>query len=361
MKRRLPKYVSEFADRHGRVRVRFRRKGQAGYYFKATPWTAEFMAEYQACLAKEAAPKLEIGASRSAPGTFSALIAAYYGSPEFLRLKETTRSAYRNMIEKFRDEHGNKRVATLERQHIKAIIGKKATTPAYANNLLDRLKGLMRFAVEIGLRKDNPTIGMRGFKEGSEGFHSWTEEEIKLFEARHPIGTKARLAMALLLYTGQRRSDVVVMGRQHVAEGRIAVCQQKTAARLQIPILPELAAVLAATACPNLTFLTTEYGKPFSPAGFGNWFRDRCNEAGLKECSAHGLRKAASRRLAEAGCTNQQIKAITGHKTDKEVARYTAAADQMRLADQAMDALAGPKGEQNRSNRSEKLAKSEGK
>lgn len=357
MRRRLPKYVSEFIDRHGKVRVRFRRKGQEGYYFKAVPWTPEFMREYQACLDKEAAPKIEIGASRSKPGTISALIAAYYQAPEFLRLKETTKAGYRNMIERFRDEHGDKRVATIERQHIKAIIGKKAKTPAAANNLLDRLKGLMTFAVDIGMRKDNPTLGIRGFRESDDGFHSWTEDEIHHFEDRHPIGSKARLAMALLLYTGQRRSDVVAMGRQHVTDGRISVCQQKTAVRLLIPLHAELAAIVDATPSDNLAFLMTELGRPFTPAGFGNWFRERCNEAGLKQCSAHGLRKAASRRLAEAGCTNQQIKSITGHKTDKEVARYTAAADQAHLAEQAMDALSGPKPERNLATQIEKVDK----
>ena len=100
--------------------------------------------------------------------------------------------------------------------------------------------------------------------------------------------------------------------------------------------------MLGKTVRSNMTFLVTEYGKlPFSAAGFGNWFRDRCNEAGLPQCSAHGLRKAASRRLAEVGCSNQQIKAVTGHVTDKEVSRYTAAADQERLAEQAIDASPG--------------------
>lgn len=359
-RRRLPKYVSEFTDRHGHVRVRFRRKGQEGYYFKAVPWTPEFMLEYQACLDREAAPRIEIGVSRSKPGTISALIAAYYQAPEFLRLKETTKAGYRHMIERFRDEHGDKRVATIERQHIKAIIGKKAKTPAAANNLLDRIKGLMTFAVDIGMRKDNPAIGIRGFREGNDGFHSWTEDEIRQFEDRHAVGTKARLAMALMLHTGQRRADIVAMGRQHITDGRISVCQQKTAARLEIPLSSELKAVLDAVPTTDLTFLMTDYGKPFTSAGFGNWFRDRCDEAGLKQCSAHGLRKAASRRLAEAGCSNQQIKAITGHKTDKEVARYTAAADQKRLADQAMEALAGSKAEQNRATRSKKVAISAG-
>src|SRR5262249_11148250 len=104
------------------------------------------------------------------------------------------------------------------------------------------------------------------------------------------------------------------------------------------------------------TFLVTERGAPFTSAGFGNWFRERCNEAGLSQCSAHGLRKAAATRLANAGCSTDQIKAITGHKSLSEVARYTRAADQQRLARQAMNTLRAEQ-EQKLSNRPTRLDK----
>lgn len=353
--RRLPRYVSEFADRHGKLRVRFRRKGQADHYFQSVPWTPAFMQEYQSCLDREAAPPIQPGIGRTKPGTFNALIAAYYGAPEFKGLRPSTQATYRGIIERFRAKHGDKRVASIERKHIKAIIGGMNETPAAANNLLDRLKALMTLAIDLGMRKDDPTLRMRGYGRTGDGFHTWTEDEIAAFEARHPIGTKARLALALMLYTGQRRSDAVTMGRQHVVGRRIAVRQQKTDARLEIPMHPTLLTVMDGTPRDNMTFLTTTYGKPFTAAGFGNWFRERCNEAGLVQCSAHGLRKAAARRLAEAGCTNQQIKAITGHKTDREVSRYTAAADQVRLADQAMAAAYGMEEEQKLSNREGRL------
>ncbi|HUS98479.1 MAG TPA: tyrosine-type recombinase/integrase, partial [Hyphomicrobiaceae bacterium] len=209
---------------------------------------------------------------------------------------------------------------------------------------------------DIGMRHHDPTHRLKGFRIRNDGFHTWTDEEIAQFEVAHPIGTKARLAFSLLLFTGQRRGDVVVMGRQHVSGDRISVCQRKTTVRLSLPIHPTLQAVLFSAPSDNLTFLTTEFGKPFSPAGFGNWFRERCNEPGLNHCSAHGLRKAASRRLAEAGATNQQITAVTGYRTDKEVSRYTAAADQGRLADQAFNALKGAERERNLANPDERLA-----
>jgi integrase len=198
----------------------------------------------------------------------------------------------------------------------------------------------MQFAVADGMRRDDPTVGVRGVKIRTGGFHSWSEDEIAAFEARHPIGTRAWLAFALLLFTAQRRSDVVRMGRQHVRDGVLTMRQQKTGMVIDVPLHPELRAILDATANGNLTFLVAALGKPFSPAGFTNWFRERCDEAGLpRGCSPHGLRKAASRRLAEHGCTAHEIMAITGHTTLKEVSRYTAAIRRKHLAARAMSKI----------------------
>jgi integrase len=193
----------------------------------------------------------------------------------------------------------------------------------------------MQHAVEIGMRADDPTRDVRAVPVKSNGYHSWTEAEIAQFERHHPVGSRARLAFGLLLYTGQRRSDVVRMGRQHVSDGALFVRQQKTGREVWIPVHAALTAILA-EAPSNLTFLVTDQGKPYSAAGFGNWFRDQCRAAGLRGCSAHGLRKAAARRLAEAGCTAHEISAITGHASLREVARYTEAADRRKLAVSAM-------------------------
>ena len=158
--------------------------------------------------------------------------------------------------------------------------------------------------------------------------------------SHHPIGSRARLALALLLYTAQRRSDVVRMGRQHVRDGVVHVRQLKTGAALAIPLHPALVAVIEATPNEHLTFLTTSFGKPFTTPGFGNWFREQGNAAGLPRCCAsHGLRKAACRRLAEAGCSANVIAAVSGHRTLSEVSRYTKAADQERMARDAMSTL----------------------
>lgn len=216
----------------------------------------------------------------------------------------------------------------------------KAETPGAANFLLRMIRLLMKFAVEEGWRDDNPAIGVPKLKTKSDGFHTWTEQEIDQFETAHAPGSKARLALSLLLYTGQRRSDVVRMSDANLSGDLLAVRQVKTGHPLEIPIHPTLQAELDQCGTSQPTFLVTKHSQSFSAAGFGNWFRDRINEAGLpSRCSAHGLRKAAARRLAEAGCTPHQIAAVTGHKSLAEVQRYTAKADQARLAREAMKEL----------------------
>jgi len=257
------------------------------------------------------------------------------GDNRFTALAPGTQRLRREILESFRAEHGDKRLAGLQKQHVAAILGAKK--PFAARNWLTALRGLMQFAVAAGLIGRDPTADLARAKAKAGRIHTWTETEIEQYEARHPIGSRARLAMALLLYTGQRRSDVIRMGPQHIRRGVLSVMQQKTGTELAIPVHPRLAETIAATECGHLAFLVTASGAPFSVDGFGNLFREWCDEAGLPQrCSAHGLRKAACRRLAETGCSAPQIAAISGHKTLKEVQRYIEEADQARLAQAAI-------------------------
>jgi integrase len=224
----------------------------------------------------------------------------------------------------------------MQREHVVKLMAARADRPESANSLRRVLRAMMQHAVETGLRADDPTREVRAIRVKSDGFHSWTDAEIARFEMHHAIGSRARLALALLLYTGQRRSDVVRIGRQHVRDGFLSVRQNKTGALLEIPVIPELEVIIDETPSDHLTFLTTQAGKPLTPAGFSYLFKQQCNAAGLPHCSAHGLRKAAARRLAEAGCTAHEIAAITGHASLREIVRYTKAADQKQLAGAAM-------------------------
>jgi integrase len=336
--RDLPKYCTWNKDRHGKRRVRFR-EGHFTTYISGVPYSESFMQKYYAALDHRRLAKQKQLEEIIGRGTIDSVVTSFYGSADYQKLKLTTRRVRRNILERFRLQHGTKRVATLTAAHIKAVIGDMADRPEAANSLLKALRVLLRHAVDMGLIQDDPSRNVRKYVSKSDGHHSWSEAEVEQFELRHPHESKANFALTLLLYTGQRRGDVVRMGWRHLDGDVLTVVQDKTGAHLRIPMHPKMIAALATVPRRNATFLTTEYGKPYSAAGFGNWFRDRCDEAGLPHCSAHGLRKACATRLANSGCTPEQIKSITGHKTLSEVARYTKAADQERNAKHALAKL----------------------
>jgi integrase len=202
------------------------------------------------------------------------------------------------------------------------------------------LRILIRHAIDLGWLKHDPSLGLARPK--SREIRAWTDTEISKFESTWSIGTKQRLAFALMLYTGQRRSDVHRMTWADVSASSLNVTQQRTNAKLVIPLHSELRAVLAQTQRDHLTILATEFGKPFTVDGFSQWLRAAIAKSGLPlNCQPHGLRKAAGRRLAEAGCTANEIMAVLGHKTLTEAERYTREADQARLATSAVRKLEG--------------------
>src|SRR5262249_55346446 len=297
------------------------------------PWSPSFMAAYEQAMS---GPRNAIGAGRIKPGSVSAVVAAYLDSQQFFGSKSAgTQRMRRSILERFRAAYGDRPFALLPAEWIEALLDAKP--PHAARSWLMTLRSLCAFAIKRGWLKSDPTatIKLRTIKGG--GYHTLTDEEIAQFEAHYAIGTKPRLAFALLLYTAQRRSDVIKMGRQHIRDGVLMVKQQKTGVPLAIPIHPHLQAVVDATPSEHPTLLRTTMGKPYSGNHFTESFREWCDAAGLPQrCNPHGLRKAACRRLAEAGCSANEIMAISGHATLKELVRYTAAADQARLARNAM-------------------------
>lgn len=344
--RKPPKYCHGFVDRHGRPRWYFRRPGYKRTPLPGLPWSPEFMAAYEAAMAGESTARVEVGSDRTKPGSFSELVVAYYRSADFARLSDSTKTTYRGIIERLRADYGDMPIARLERHHVSAMIDRRAKTPAAANNALRILRMLMAFGLDRRMITSDPTWKVKKIKNKTEGHKTWTEEDIAAFEAAWPIGTKQRLALALLLYTAQRRSDIVLMGPQHVRGRRLQFRQRKTKTEIDIPIHAELERVIAATPCGDLSFLVTEYGKPRTAAGFTTWFVECARKAGLPPgLTPHGLRKAASRRLAEAHRSGHEIMAVTGHQSLKEVDRYTAAANRARLADSAIGALSRTKNE----------------
>jgi integrase len=338
------KYIHSFVDRHGKRRNYFRRRGHKQIALPSIQTSPEFLEAYLAALSGKTAPKREIGVGRSKAGAVDAVVTSYLASETFGNLALETQRTRRNILNKFRREHPDKQIAALAPKHIKEML-KNKSTPTVARGFLKAVRALMAYCIEEEeIIEDDPTAGIKAPRIESDGFYSWNEDDIAAFEKQHPIGTRARKAFALLIYTLQRRSDIVRLGPQHIRNGGFQLRQQKTGTLLSIPVHPELKRILEVTPNEHLTFLTTRAGKPFSPAGFTNWFHKMCEEAvkgaGLtKGASAHGLRKAGCRRLAEAGCSEKQIAALSGHLTLAEVQRYTKAADQARLAEAAMASM----------------------
>ncbi len=241
--------------------------------------------------------------------------------------------------------HGDKPFELMERRHVTALRDGKLETPGAANNLVKAVSALFAWAIEVGEARTNPCQGIKRLKSG-DGFHSWTLDEIAAFEARHPPGSTARRALAIFLFTGLRLSDAAILGRQHITDGWIRIRPKKTGkssgVEVNLPILPELDAELSHVPAGQLTFLVTEYGKPFAIKGLGNKMRDWCDEAGLPQCSAHGLRKAGAAIAAENGATSDQLKAIFGWTTSQQADLYTRAAQRKKLAEVGAELLKRP-------------------
>jgi len=335
---KLPKYVQAWVDpRDSRAYYYLRRRGFPRVRLPGLPWSPTFMAAYEAAMS---GTRTAIGAGRVKPGSVAAVVAEYLDSRLFFGSKSPgTQRMRRGILERFRAAYGDRPFALLPPEWIEALLDSKP--PHAARSWLVTLRSLCQFAVKRRYLRTDPTANIKLRAIKGDGFHCWTDAEIAQFEAHHSIGTKPRLALALLLYTTQRRSDVVRMGRQHIRETpdgpALYVKQRKTGVELLIPIHPELAAVLDATPSEHLTFLVTATGKPYGDNHFSESFREWCDAAGLpKRCTAHGLRKASCRRLAEAGCSGNEIMANSGHGTMKELVRYTKAADQARLARNAL-------------------------
>lgn len=339
-KRRYPN-VTSFTDRHGKVRWRYRKTGQRDYYFRNPPDTPGFDKELEEC--KAGAPT-KVGAGRVPPRSVSDLLSRYYCSTDFQSGGDADQRRRRLLLESFRAEFGNDQVGHFRFDHIEAILlqrsvkrvvnGRSVGGSVAALNLRKQLLRLFRYGKRLGWITSNPVEDAERIRpKKSKGYHTWTEEEIRQYQARHALGTRARLALEIMLWTAQRRGDARLFGPAQLRDGKVEYCQGKTGKTIRLPAAPQLVEAIGAMQRIGLkTYLVTDFGKPFSAAGFGNKMREWCDQAGLPHCTAHGLRKANSRRLAEMGATQQQLKAVGGWSGDAEVATYTAAAEQEALA-----------------------------
>lgn len=327
------KYVDEYRDRTGKVRRYFRKGGRRLGTLPGAVGSEEFMTAYAAFLAeKPAAAKTPLHQD-----SLAKLIIDFYGDRMFTDLKDSTRKLYRYALDPISQAHGRRSASTLPADKAEKIIneiGQKA--PGMGNLTRAVMRRLFKFAVKKKVRSDNPILGIEPFEVGEH--HTWTDAELRQFEEKWRLGTRQRLAYALLLYTGQRVGDVAKMNRADVSEGLIHVVQQKTGAEIWVPVHPELQRALSSYPAKGLTLIGDANGRPLKRAALSALMRVAIKGAGLpSRCVSHGLRKAAMRRLAESDATANQIAAVSGHKTLKEVERYTKAADQKKLARAAME------------------------
>lgn len=331
------KYLIQDRDRHGNLRRYVRVPGRKKVRLRSIPGSDEFLSEYAAAVAGAQ------DADKAAKGSFRALCILYFGSPKFrTTLDKSTQSWQRRALEEISKKHGTKPVRLMLSRHVRKIRDDDAVAgkPAAANQRLKALKALFAWAVEEEEAPHDPTLGVKKIKYLERGYHTATADEIEQFKQRHPVGTKARLAFDLLRYTTGRREDIPLLGPGHVKNGRIRFTQQKNKDRkpveVDLPVHSELDASIAATPSGHMTFLVTEYGKPYSSTGFGNAIKDWFYQANLPHCSAHSLRKGTATELAEGGASPHEIMSVTGHTTLEQVEVYTRAAQKKKLADSAM-------------------------
>lgn len=334
MPRPRPKHLHREITRHRKVVWYVHLPGKPRVRLREPYGSKEFVAEYEAAIA---------GRPASMPGkpgaaTLGWLIARYMDSSKWAGLGLATQRGRSAIFKHVINRDGEKPFAALEKKHIIAGRERRQKTPAAANNFLKAMRGLFGWAVKADLAKVDPTKEVERLSVKTEGFHVWTDDEVAAFEARWPVGTRERLALDLLLYTGLRRGDAVRLGRQHVRDGIFKIRTEKNGVWVEAPILPPLARSIAAAPTGDLAYIAGERGQPMKKGSFGNWFRAACDAASVPG-AAHGLRKAGATRAAENGASTRELKSIFGWDNDAMPSLYTRTADRARMAKGAMSML----------------------
>jgi integrase len=343
MPRPRPPRLQREITRHGRSVWYVRRGHGTRIRIRAEFGTSEFEAEYRAAL--DGAP-VQVVSNKAGVGTLEWLWDRYRETTAWSQLALGTRRKREYIMVPVLSQSGKVSAAAITKAHIMTGRDRRKDTPAQARHFLDTMRGLFSWATDAGHIKTNPTDGIKKPampKDG--GYAAWTEDDVARYEARWPIGTKERVWLGVLLYTGLRRGDAVLLGPQHIRDGVATLLTEKTKTRVTFPILPVLDGILQAGPSGDLAFICGAKGQPLVKDSFGTYFRDACNAAGVNK-SAHGVRKIGAIRAAHNGATVAELDAIFGWTGGKMAALYTEEADRARLAKGAMSKLGGTAGEQ---------------
>ena len=322
-------YLNSYTVR-GRVFTYYRRDGQR-IRIRGILETPEWLAEYN---------RIHGLFERDGGGrSLSALIERYRASPEFSTKALRTRRDYEAMLLILDAKFGRLPVATMPRAFAFELRDLYAATPRKANYLIQVLRILMSFAVDRGWRPDNPLANWKGMLEEGGGWRGWTTDEVATF--RGSAAPELRLALELALHTGQRQADLLRMAWSQYDGRAVEVTQSKTGARLWIPAHRDLRRALDATKRRATVILTSPTGLAWTQNHFKKSFRKAIADAKLggRGLTFHGLRRTATARLADAGCTEREIMAITGHKTAAMVSHYLEDSTQRARASAAIEKL----------------------
>lgn len=330
------KFIHQFRDARGNLYRYVRRPGMRQVRLPGLPGSPEFMAAYSAALA---GPVPREGRYLK-EGSFGKLVERYFNSVEFSNLSPRSKSIYRTILSRHAERFGAVMVATLTRQEARDTIQKiGATRPGMANLTRAIMVTVFEYAINCEMRESNPFKRVPVYKLGTR--HTWTDEQLRVYEKRWLMGTRERLAYAVLLYTAQRVSDAVKLKRGEV----LTLTQQKTGTELILPVHPALERAIKAGPSKGIYLIGDDNGRPISSNALTMLIRKAVKKAGLpKECVAHGLRKANQRLLAEGGATTKQMQSVSGHRTLKESERYSAQANQALLATSAIALLPDEEG-----------------
>lgn len=335
---RLP-YLQRLCNRHGNLVWYVHRRPAKRVLIRAEFGTPEFDAAYQAAISGEALPHKS---ASTAAGSLTWLWGRYRETAAWNALSASTRRQRENVMARTLNAGGDAPCDSIDRSDIAATMDDMAATPWQAQHFLKTMRGLFKWAAGAGLVKTDPTIGVKSLKTKQVvGHEPWAESDIDAYQARWPVGTKERVWLDVLLYTGLRRGDAVRLGRQHVKDGVATLRTEKSQGivTVTLPILPVLARTLAAGPTADLAFMCGTMGKPICKGAFGNFFRIACNKAGVFGKSAHGVRKAGATRAADNGATVHELEAIFGWSGGGMAALYTKTADRKRASSRAMSMM----------------------
>lgn len=330
--RQRPIYLQKRWSRHGKLAWYVRVGRGPLIRLRAEYDSPEFWAEYHAAVAGKPA---ESATPKTKSASLRWLVERYKDSGAWRALSPATQRQRANIFAGVLAKSGDESFLAIKPSDIEGGKEDRRATPSQSRNFLDAMRGLFRWAAEpsVGLVKIDPTKGIRNPARAYDGpgFPAWTEADVDRYEARWAAGSRQRVWLHVLLYTGLRRGDAVRLGRQHVRHGVATIWTEKTGTEVTIPILPVLAATLAVGPTGDLAFICGERGEPLTKESFGNMFSAACRKAGVNK-SAHGVRKIGATRAAENGATVAELEALFGWSGGQMAALYTRAADRRRLA-----------------------------